>query len=151
VGRGSDATRLKGSAKDRSLENVLFYDEIHPDEIPDLYAQCSAGIVALDPRHNAHNIPGKFLTYMQSGLPVLANVNSGNDLAQMIRDEQVGQVCENNQIEDLVILTEKLLNQIEIDSRLSVRCTELFKREFAVEIIVKQILTTFSANHVGRL
>jgi hypothetical protein len=38
--------------------------------------------------------PGKFLTYMQSGLPVLANVNAGNDLAQMIRDEQVGQVCE---------------------------------------------------------
>jgi hypothetical protein len=54
---------------------VVFHDEIHPDEIPGLYAQCHVGMVALDPRHKTHNIPGKFLTYMQSGLPVLANIN----------------------------------------------------------------------------
>jgi hypothetical protein len=42
------------------LANVLFYDEIQPDEIPDLYAQCSAGIVVLDPSHKSHNFPGKF-------------------------------------------------------------------------------------------
>ena len=35
------------------------------------------GLVALDPRHRTHNIPGKFLTYMQSGLPVLASVKCG--------------------------------------------------------------------------
>jgi glycosyltransferase involved in cell wall biosynthesis len=94
VGRGSDAARLERVAQSRQLENVVFFDEIDPDEIPDLYAQCHAGIVALDSRHKSHNIPGKFLTYMQSGLPVLANINQGNDLAQIIRDERVGQVCE---------------------------------------------------------
>jgi hypothetical protein len=46
---------------------------------------------------------------MQSGLPVMANVNVGNDLAQMIRDEQVGQVCENNRVDDLVQFAHKLL------------------------------------------
>jgi glycosyltransferase involved in cell wall biosynthesis len=101
VGRGGDVARLKSAAKNRKLNNVLFYDEIHPDEISDLYTQCSAGIVALDPRHKSHNIPGKFLTYMQCGLPVLASVNAGNDLAQMIRDDQVGQVCESNHLDDL--------------------------------------------------
>ncbi len=145
VGRGSDATRLKTSAKDRKLDNVLFYDEIHPDEIPDLYAQCSAGIVALDPRHKSHNIPGKFLTYMQSGLPVLANVNAGNDLAQMIRDEQVGQVCESNQVEDLLQLGYKLLAQIESDSQIPARCRSLFEREFAVEKTARQIVAALSA------
>jgi len=145
VGRGSDAARLKGSAKDRKLDNVLFYDEIHPDEIPDLYAQCSAGIVALDPRHQSHNIPGKFLTYMQSGLPVLANINAGNDLAQMIRDEQVGQVCESNRVDDLVQFANRLLDQIESDGQMSSRCRSLFEREFAVEKTVRQIVATLSA------
>jgi glycosyltransferase involved in cell wall biosynthesis len=145
VGRGSDATRLKGSAKDRKLDNVLFYDEIHPDEIPDLYAQCSAGIVALDPRHKSHNIPGKFLTYMQSGLPVLANINAGNDLAQMIREEQVGQVCESNRVDDLVQFANRLLDQIESDGQMSSRCRSLFEREFAVEKTVRQIVATLSA------
>jgi glycosyltransferase involved in cell wall biosynthesis len=146
VGRGSDAARLKTTAQAKQLENVVFFDEIHPDEIPDLYAQCSAGIVALDPRHKSHNIPGKFLTYMQSGLPVLANVNSGNDLAQMIRDEEVGRVCESNQVDELLQLTEKLLVQIETDPGLSDRCLRLFEREFAVEKTVQQIVAALSTH-----
>jgi glycosyltransferase involved in cell wall biosynthesis len=145
VGRGSDAARLKGSVKDRKLDNVLFYDEIHPDEIPDLYAQCRAGIVALDPRHKSHNIPGKFLTYMQSGLPVLANINAGNDLAQMIRKHQVGQVCESNRVEDLVQFANRLLAQIESDGQMSSRCSSLFEHEFAVEKTVSQIVAALSA------
>lgn len=150
VGRGSDAARLKAAAQTRQLENVVFFDEIDPDEIPDLYAQCDAGIVALDPRHKSHNIPGKFLTYMQSGLSVLANINAGNDLAKMIRDEGVGQVCETNQVDELLFLTEKLLDQIETDSGLSARCTALFEREFAVENTVKQIVTALSVTKAGR-
>lgn len=144
VGRGSDSARLKALARDRKLDNVLFYDEIHPDEIPDLYAQCSAGIVALDPRHKSHNIPGKFLTYMQSGLPVLANVNACNDLAKMIRDEHLGQVCESNQVDDLVHLANKLLEQIELDDQLPARCWKIFERDFAVEKTVHQIVYALS-------
>jgi glycosyltransferase involved in cell wall biosynthesis len=150
VGRGSDAARLKVAAQLRQLDNVVFFDEIDPDEIPDLYAQCDAGIVALDPRHKSHNTPGKFLTYMQSHLPVLANVNPGNDLAQMIRDERVGQVCETNQVDELLQLTLKLIDQIASDSTLSVRCNALFEREFTVENTVKQIVAALSANDVRR-
>ena len=146
VGRGSDAARLKAVAQGKQLDNVVFFDEIDPDEIPDLYAQCDAGIVALDPRHKSHNIPGKFLTYMQSGLPVLANINAGNDLAQLIRDEGVGQVCETNQLDDLLNLTEKLLDEIETDTGLADCCINLFAKEFAVEKTVKQIVAALSAN-----
>jgi glycosyltransferase involved in cell wall biosynthesis len=144
VGRGSDAARIKKAAQKRNLNNVVFFDEIHPDEIPDLYTQCCAGIVALDPRHKSHNIPGKFLTYMQSGLPVLANVNEGNDLAQIIRNEKVGQVCESNQVEELLRLTFNLLTEIEVDPCLSDRCSNLFQREFAVEKTVRQIVGALS-------
>ncbi len=139
VGRGSDAARLRASAQARALSNVIFFDEIDPDEIPDLYAQCAVGIVALDPRHKSHNIPGKFLTYMQSGLPVLANVNPGNDLAGLIRDERVGQVCESNQAEELLGLANALLEQVTVDSDISSRCRTLFQRQFSVAQAVSQI------------
>lgn len=140
VGRGSDAEKLKASSEERSLENTLFFDEIHPDEIPDLYAQCAIGIVALDPRHKSHNIPGKFLTYMQSGLPVLANINSGNDLAELIREENVGKVCESNRLDELVRLSEVLLRQIDDDPDLPSRCRALFEREYSVDRAVRQIV-----------
>lgn len=144
VGRGSDLTRLKTISEAMKLNNVAFFDEVHPDEIPDLYAQCSVGIVALDIRHRSHNIPGKFLTYMQCGLPVLANINAGNDLARIIRAEQVGQVCESNRVDELLQMVQKLLVQIELDVNLSNRCTSLFKREFSVEKAVQQIVVALS-------
>lgn len=139
VGRGSEALRLQQQAKLLKLSNTLFFDEIHPNEIPDLYAQCSVGIVALDPKHNSHNIPGKFVTYMQSGLPTLANINFGNDLAKVIRTEMVGQVCESNSIQELLKLSHTLLDLIRTDSELSTRCKLLFEREFAVKKTVRQI------------
>ena len=146
VGRGSEAENLKAEAKARQLENVVFFDQIDPDEIPDLYAQCIAGIVALDPRHKSHNIPGKFLTYMQSGLPVLAKINAGNDLAHLIRDKRVGQVCESNEVDQIVLMTEKLLDELEKDFDLSARCLALFEQEFAVQYTVKQIVSALCSN-----
>ena len=82
---------------------------------------------------------------MQGGLPVLANVNAGNDLAQMIRDDQVGQVCENNQVENFLQLAHMLLAQIESDDQLPARCRSLFQREFAVEKTVRQIVAALTA------
>lgn len=140
IGRGSEAARLRVRVGEMKLANVLFYDEIDPDEIPDLYAQCAVGLVALSPLHKSHNIPGKFLTYMQSGLPVLANINAGNDLAGMIRNEQVGEVCESNNIDELYQLSCRLLERLESDSEMAVRCRKLFDREFAVKKAVEQIV-----------
>ncbi len=150
VGRGSDAQRLRQEALARGLSNVLFYDEIDPDEISDLYAQCAVGLVALDARHKSHNIPGKFLTYMQSGLPVLANVNAGNDLADLIRATQVGQVCERHKIDELVALARKLLHQVHGDATMSARCKTLFDQLFSVEQAVRQIVASVSSSKVGK-
>ena len=144
VGRGSEAERLKIDAKQRKLDAVLFFDELDPDEIHNLCKQCDIGIISLDPRHKSHNIPGKFLTYMRSGLPVLANVNSGNDLARLVREECVGVVCEKNQVEELLVLTEKLLVQIDSDPNLEDRCTSLFYKKFSVENAVQQIVSAIS-------
>lgn len=144
VGRGSDLSRLRNIAREKKLNNVLFFEEIHPDEIPDLYSQCDVGIVTLDFRHKSHNIPGKFLTYMQSGLPVIANINSGNDLANMIRDARLGQVCDSNDIAELKAKAEKILVQVDTDLELKTRCQQFFLREFSVEKAVRQIVSALS-------
>ncbi|PHQ13512.1 glycosyltransferase family 4 protein [Marinobacter profundi] len=140
VGRGSDAQKLAADAKARGLDNVLFHDEIDPDEIPGLYAQCDVGLVALHPKHKTHNIPGKFLTYVQSGLPVLAKINEGNDLVGMIRKERVGAVATDDSLEALVRAAEALIDQCGGDDTLPGRCRGLYQRLFAPEKAVEQIV-----------
>lgn len=146
VGRGSDAKQLAANAQNRGLDNVFFHDEIHPDEIPGLYAQCSVGLIALDPKHKSHNIPGKFLSYMQSGLPVLATVNAGNDLANIIRHEQVGFVCENNSLETLQTLALTLCQALENDTLFKGRCRALYSKLFSPETAVSQIVAALGDN-----
>lgn len=110
VGRGSDVPRLREIAASKSLPNVLFYDEIDPQEVPGLLAQCHVGLVMLDPRHKTHNVPGKFLTYMQAGLPVLARINAGNDLIDLIAREQVGRAYVGDSVEAFGDLGIELVN-----------------------------------------
>lgn len=99
VGRGSDVPRLKVLAQEKELDNVVFCDEIEPKEVPGLLAQAHVGLVMLDPRHKTHNVPGKFITYMQAGLPVLARINKGNDLAALIQAERVGEAYVGDSVE----------------------------------------------------
>jgi glycosyltransferase involved in cell wall biosynthesis len=140
VGRGSDAQSLREDAKTRGLDNVLFYDEIDPSEIPGLYAQCHVGIVTLDQRHKTHNIPGKFLTYMQAGLPVLASINPGNNLVELIAQENVGRACTDHSVVTLELLAKDLVSEISAKFDFSSRCRALSKKLFSSEIAVKQIV-----------
>ena len=143
VGRGSDFHVLCDDAKARELDNVIFYDEIASSEIPGLYAQCHVGIVALDPRHRTHNIPGKFLSYLQGGLPVLASINSGNDLADIIDREAVGRVCLDHSVETLRRLAIECVDETTIDSNMSVRCLSLSAKLFTPKSVVQQIIAAF--------
>lgn len=140
VGRGSEVKKLADEAAKRSLNNILFKDEIHPDEIPALYAQCAVGIVSLDQRHKSHNIPGKFLSYMQSGMPVLANINPGNDLSEIIRSENVGVVCESANLDELESKAKILIDLLGNEKDFDKRCRSLYEKLFSPEKAVKQII-----------
>lgn len=145
VGRGSDAQRLRMDADQRGLDNVTFHDEIDPTEIPGLYAQCHIGIVALDPRHKTHNIPGKFLSYMQAGLPVLASINPGNDLEGMILREGVGRVGTNQSAETMQRLALELVDEVAEtglggSTAVAERCKALSAKLFSPEAAVQQIV-----------
>lgn len=152
VGRGRDAQRLRIDASARGLDNVAFFDEIDPNEIPGLYVQCHVGLVALDPRHTTHNIPGKFLSYMQCGLPVLANINPGNDLVELIQRERVGRVCTTSSAEALSHLAVALIDGLEHADGLANRARALANRAralatrmFSPEVAVKQIVAALQS------
>lgn len=148
VGRGSDVPRLRDIAATKQLPNVLFHDEIDPTEVPGLLAQCHVGLVMLDPRHKTHNVPGKFLTYMQAGLPVLARINGGNDLIDIIAQEGVGRAYVGDSVEAFGDLGMELANSTDRDGmvkRAKALSDRLYSSRAAVEQIVDNLLTAHSA------
>ncbi len=140
VGRGSEYTRLKAMSYKKNLSNTVFFDEISPIEIPALYSQCKIGLVALDLRHKSSNIPGKFLSYMDSGLPVLARVNAGNDLVEMIDYYQVGASYVGSDVGDFMVEANRLIGIIQNDQNLPIRCKNLARTLFSTKNAANQIV-----------
>ena len=141
VGRGSYFDTLKELISKRHLTNVVVFDEIDASEIPALYAQCHVGMIALDPRHQTHNIPGKFLYYMQSGLPVLAAINNGNDLEDLIEQNLVGKVCTSGSIDELRKSAESLVESLKGGFTVGNNCRILANRLFTPETAARQIIS----------
>lgn len=146
VGRGSEAEVIKQHVFQQDLHNAVVFDEIAPFEIPGLFEQCDVGLMFLDRRHQTHNIPGKFVTYLQSGLPVLAIVNPGNDLLELIPSYKIGVADDGD---DLLVLRRKVLvlaKQVREDIEITDRSKALANSLFESKVISRQILSTFKGH-----
>lgn len=143
-GRGSEKQKFENFVRNSNLLNVHVNDEISPEELSHLFGYCSIGMVALDIRHTTSNIPGKFLSYMEAGLPVLAKINPGNDLIDLIEKYDVGTVVTTDSIHDLENAALELCRKVKADEFISERCAKLAREVFCIEKATKQIIETFS-------
>lgn len=143
VGRGSSLQTLRRLAMQKQLNNVLFMDEIAPEEILGLCQQSAIGLISLNKNHKTHNIPGKFITYMKCGLPCLADINPGNDLSILIKDYKVGEACESDRLDDLWVASKRLILEIEEGTDFRKNCESIFEHHFKSTNAVKKIISSF--------
>jgi glycosyltransferase involved in cell wall biosynthesis len=142
VGRGSEKLVLINRCKSENINNVLFYDEIDPSEVHDLYAQCHVGLVILDPGHTTHNIPGKFISYLQGGLKIFALVNSGNDLIALINQEKLGVAASGVDSTELDQLFSRLLKDIDLEYKFRAKSRNYYLSHFTSDKAATQIVNS---------
>ena len=144
VGRGSEVNKLKRKSALKKLDNILFFDEIDPDEIPSLLKSCHVGLISLDLRHKSHNIPGKFLTYLKAGLPVLAKINPGTDLQNIIEKEKVGIVFNYDTVKNFSMLAQKIIDDEKNYKIMSDLGRSLYHKMFSTNKITNKIISSLS-------
>lgn len=140
VGRGSQIQELKKYAQKNELVNTLFFDEIPHEEIPSLYRQCHIGLIALDEKHTTSNIPGKFISYLRSGLPVFAIINYGNELMEIIEQNLLGRAIECGH--DAKFYIEKLLSIINTPLERGIPLG-YFTGNYRADVIASRIVAEF--------
>lgn len=144
VGRGSEVARLKDAAKGQ--HNLLVLDEIEPSMLPALLARCHVGIVALHPAHGTHNIPGKLLTYLHAGLPVLARVNPNNDLVALVEDEAVGLVVPGDSAALLHAHAMRLADDAPLRAAMGQAGIALARRMFSPQSAARDVAAMLAVN-----
>lgn len=141
VGRGSEVGRMRTFVEEYDLLNVFFFEEIDPADIQAMLSKCHVGLIELHSQHKTHNIPGKFLAYLQAGLPVLARINAGNDLQELICDEKVGRVSVGTDSPELLLVHAwEFVNNADVRKEMGCRGRELWKRLFSCHCAATQLV-----------
>ena len=146
VGRGSEVELIRHIKEENKLTNMLIYDEINNSEISTLYKQCHFGMVFLDSRHTTHNIPGKFISYMHSGLPTLACLNKGNDLYDLINSKSLGKAFYGIETEQIISGIAEMADNPFYTHDVPKKCREVAKKRFSSYSAASKILRFLEVN-----
>ncbi len=82
VGKGREKEKLIKSALDKKLKNIIFYDFIPKETIPDLLPRFDCLLITWNNVWELYKYgisPNKIMDYMISGKPIIQAINAGND------------------------------------------------------------------------
>lgn len=82
---------------------------------------------------------------MRAGLPVLAKINSNNDLAEIIYRNNVGKVFKENDLESFKDFVIYFIKSITADKQINERCRNLYLKQYSTKKAVIQILNAFKS------
>ncbi len=134
-----DKKSLEVNKQKLNLSNLIILDSIEQCFVEALCKISYAGIFSLDNRHTTHNIPGKFLQYLSSGLPVLGLCGKG-DATNLIRESEFGRVYEGRDPNEAYEIIKLLVSDIESKKIKPENLKNYVRKNLSVKLAVKQIL-----------
>ena len=104
------------------------------------------GVVTLNKKLITQNIPGKFVSYIQFGVPVLCFVNKDSSLAEMVNKYKCGLIIDLN--EDLIDNQSKINNFLRVvslkNNLYSKNAKKLFVNVFDTKLVLKKIINNIN-------
>jgi glycosyltransferase involved in cell wall biosynthesis len=140
VGEGSEVPRLRKIIAEKRMANVSLLPAVEQRQYLSMLSEFDVGLISLDRRLSNHNIPGKLLGYLYWGVPVLASVNPGSDLFELMGKSGAGLCIRNGKDEQLREAALRLASDAELRLRMGSNARKLLVDTFSVESAVQQIV-----------
>lgn len=143
IGDGSESSRLKKKIESLELSNIKILSSVSQHIYLSIVASIDVGIISLNPKFKTQNFPGKMLSYMFYSKPILAAINRGNDLEDLILTNNVGLVCLSSDKNSLLNNALKLAHDAELRKEMGSNGRRLLNEKFSVKNAATQILSHF--------
>ena len=132
--------KIINNTKDKFIEKK--WDMVSGYILEDIYKLSDFGIVSLNTKHKTSNIPGKFISYIQFGLPILCFANKHSELSEMIIKNNCGCVIDlDDDFKDNSTLFLKFLNNVKNNKNMYIiNSQELFKNLFSLENVLSTLI-----------
>ena len=149
VGDGSEAAALEAEAARRGLDNVRFLPPVDHATYLGMVTEFDVGLITLNRDLKTHNFPSKMHDFMYCGKPILAAVNPGNDLRELLEEEEAGLVSWAGEDEELRAAALRLLADGDLRRRLGRNGGRLLREVFSPAQAARQILAHASPSAAG--
>jgi glycosyltransferase involved in cell wall biosynthesis len=143
MGEGSEVPWIERRLAAGDLDNLILRPGVDQQTYLELLREFDVGLITLDRRLKHQNFPGKLFGYMAVSMPVLASVNPGNDLRQILEEHEAGLVCENGEDETLRDHALRLVRDARLRARLGANGRKLLDSKFSVSGAADRILAHF--------
>jgi len=140
IGNGTKLEFLKFRLKELiNREKVYFVDTINEDKFSKYISRFNVGIISLDQKILFNNFPGKFYSYLESNLPVLADINPSQEISEIIKKNKLGLISDPKNEYDLVGKMEKFIKKDFPIKNLNTRYNRIYKKMFLTSSAYKKI------------
>jgi len=140
IGNGTKLEFLKFRLKELiNREKVYFADTINEDKFTKYISRFNVGIISLDQKILFNNFPGKFYSYLESNLPVLADINPSQEISEIIKKNKLGLISDPKNEYDLVGKMEKFIKKDFPIKNLNARYNRIYKKMFLTSSAYKKI------------
>lgn len=139
IGQGDEVELINSLASEWALTNFTYLPSVNQDEFKFILSEMDIGLFSLSARHSSHNFPGKLLGYMVQSLPILGSVNAGNDLLDIVNQNNAGLIHVNGEDDKLCQSALLMLHDIDVRRQLGSGANILLKEQFSVESAAQTI------------
>jgi O26-antigen biosynthesis N-acetyl-L-fucosamine transferase len=145
VGEGSETARLGALIRQRGLGNISIRPPVPELEYFRLLAEMDVGLLSLDPRLTNNNFPAKLLGYLSLGKPVLAALNAGHELFELLGSAGAGLCAAAEDYPRLLAHARTLLADPVAARRMGENGRRLAAERFSAPAAARQITSHFVA------
>jgi O26/O145-antigen biosynthesis N-acetyl-L-fucosamine transferase len=139
LGNGDEVEFVKEAAQKN--ENISYYESVNQIKYREFLAISDIGMFCLSPEHMSHNFPGKLLGYMEAKLPILGIVNQGNDLKEIVNNNDGGLIFDYREEEDFYHAAIQLANNAVFRAELGQKGHLFLKEFFSAESAVQKLVS----------
>ena len=139
AGDGMEKEYLIGQAKQASLKNIVFHPFVSREEYEQLLNEVDVGLVCLSPKNQTPVVPGKILSYMAAGIPILAFLNRQSDGHQIIREACCGYSVISDNAQKATQIVMKMYNEKDNNKELGMNGYDYAKKNYSKKACVDKL------------
>ena len=143
IGSGTEGPRLNSEIIRLRLDNIRIIPPIAQREYMQCLSEFDVGLVNLDRRLRSNNFTGKALGYVSCGKPILASVNPGNNVIDLLQEADAGIACTNGDDEKLHDAALLFATHPLVRERMGRNARALCESKFSSRAVASQILSHF--------